>query len=735
MKLKYRLYALIIAAILPMVFFAGFAAMQLQDTLQRSAIQSIQATANATALMIDREIAASLASVRVLASSPPIEQRDWKRFYDFAIKSTAASGGWVVLYNQDGTQIINTRMAYGAALPDRKVAIKISDVLKHNSPQVSGLTWSPTLKKYVVLIDYPIRTLSGDQYVLSQAFFAEHFKVAVANKDMPKTWSAGIFDKDGLTLVRSLDANKLTGQSANPDTLAAIKKGGDVTLKHFIRGDVEVYDAITHSKLSGWAVAVGAPVDEIDGKLRRAGFIALTGLILALLTAIGVAAYIARGFVRSIRAAANAATAIGHGDSISTTDPTGIVELDALQEAIYQAGQELIAAKTGRQHAEDKNAQLLKSEQEARFRADSENRRKDEFLAMLSHELRNPLSAITSASSMLKIKAAAPEAMLKTAAVIQRQSDHLRKILDDLLDLSRVMYGKVTLEPTALELGNLIEYCVDIFKETGKLDAYVFSFHSEPLNIVGDATRIEQVFANVMVNALKYTPAGGSISVNVKADGDDALITIADTGVGIEPELMPYIFDVFVQGDQSIARTKGGMGVGLSLARKLVELHQGSINVRCDSVGQGCTFSIRFPMSIAPPEVRSNEIITAKTNAKYRILLVEDLDDGREMMAMLLTSMGHQVTMASNGEDALTAAQDLPDLVLSDVGLPEMDGYEVARRLRHDPKTAQLKLVALTGYGLAEDKRKAKDAGFDFHLTKPLRESEFQACLNHLFGT
>lgn len=237
-----------------------------------------------------------------------------------------------------------------------------------------------------------------------------------------------------------------------------------------------------------------------------------------------------------------------------------------------------------------------------------------------------------------------------------------------------------------------------------------------------------------MVNAMKYTPAGGSISVDVKNDGGDALIIVTDTGVGIDPDLMPYIFDVFVQGDQSIARTKGGMGVGLSLARKLVELHQGSIKVHCDGIGHGCQFFIRFPISNTNLEVRPINVARCRSNNKYRILIVEDQDDGREMMEMLLTNMGHQITTASNGEEALKAAQDIPDIVLSDIGLPEMDGYEVARRLRADPKTTQLKLVALTGYGLEDDKKKANDAGFDFHLTKPLRESDFQACLDHLFG-
>jgi signal transduction histidine kinase len=733
MKLKYRLYGLVAAAIVPMVVFAGFAAVQLQETMRASALQSIQESSNTTALLIDREIAASLASVKVLASSPTIDELDWQHFHEFATKATATSGGWVVLFDPDGKQIVNTRMPFGAPLPHRAVKVEISDILKQDAPQVSGIIWSPILSRHVVLVELPFRTTSGERYVLSQAFFAEHFNIAVTDRDVPESWVLGVFDKEGITVSRNVDGDRFVGKQVPSATLAAMNMG-DVTLKHFIDDETEVYDVITHSKLSGWVVSVGVPVLEIDGKLRRAGSVAFIGLLLAMAIAIGVATFIGTGLVSAIRAAARSSRAIGRGESISKAGPTGIRELDSLQDAIYQAGQELIAARDGRHEAENRNAQLLKSEQEARHRADTENKRKDEFLAMLGHELRNPLSAITSAGSMLKLKASAPEAVLKAATVIQRQSGHLRKILDDMLDLSRVMYGKVVLDSAVFDLADLVENCLDVLQQTGKLDGHVFSFDKESVEVYGDATRIEQVFTNVMVNATKYTPVGGNISVRVTADGADALIVVADNGVGIEPATIPHIFDVFVQGDQSIARTKGGMGLGLSLARKLVELHQGSITAESDGVGKGSRFFIRLPRSAVSRDVQIVSSVSVRSDIGYQILVVEDQDDGREMMEMLLTSMGHRVTTARNGEEALDAVQAGPDLVLSDIGLPEMDGYQLASRLRSNPETAGIKLVALTGYGLEDDKKKTREAGFDFHLTKPLRESEFQSCLDQLFA-
>jgi CheY-like chemotaxis protein len=238
-----------------------------------------------------------------------------------------------------------------------------------------------------------------------------------------------------------------------------------------------------------------------------------------------------------------------------------------------------------------------------------------------------------------------------------------------------------------------------------------------------------------MDNALKYTPSGGAISVRVKQEKDDAVLVVADNGIGIAPEILPYIFDTFVQGNQSLARTKGGMGVGLSLAKKLVELHNGTIRVRSDGAGKGATFIVRLPASPSQPPAPEPKARTARSAAGYRILLVEDQDDGREMMKLLLTSLGHRVTTASDAEQALKAAAETHhDLVLSDIGLPGMDGYALAARLRADPATSKLKLVALTGYGLDTDKEKARQAGFDFHLTKPLRVADLQVCLDTLMG-
>ncbi len=374
-------------------------------------------------------------------------------------------------------------------------------------------------------------------------------------------------------------------------------------------------------------------------------------------------------------------------------------------------------------------------EMEERKAAERKNHAKDEFLAMLGHELRNPLSAIASAAALIGLAGGGSEQLGRAAAIIERQTQHLSRIVDDLLDLSRAMSGKLLLNKQPLELATLVASCLDTYKATGRTDGYKLHVDLGPGTIHGDPTRIEQIVSNLVDNALKYTPSKGEVHITTESLGDAITLTVRDTGVGIGPELLPHVFDVFVQGAISLDRAQGGLGIGLALVRRLVELHGGTVSARSEGNGQGSTFVVRLP-SMAAAEAPAPSVARPVANSKPVVLLIEDNDDGREMMATMLSACGHHIHHAADGAEGVRLAQDCrPDVALVDIGLPGIDGYEVARRLRTNADTCHIKLIALTGYGLANDQRRVLDAGFDMHLVKPVEIDHLLDAINQCAAT
>jgi len=365
----------------------------------------------------------------------------------------------------------------------------------------------------------------------------------------------------------------------------------------------------------------------------------------------------------------------------------------------------------------------LTREIEDRQVAERQNHAKDEFLAMLGHELRNPLSAISSAASLIGLPGVSTDGVQRAKKIIQRQSQHLGRIVDDLLDLSRAMSGKILLNRAPLDLSALVAHTLETFRATGRSGDYQLIQDLDPGWIAGDPTRLEQIASNLIDNALKYTPPGGRIEVRTWTENDDVVLSVRDTGVGIAADLLPHVFDVFVQGASTLDRAQGGLGIGLSLVRRLTELHGGSIEAESKGPGGGSTFTLRMPRiehQVAPAPAAAAPA-QEREHGKPSVLLIEDNEDGREMMVMMLSCYGYEVRYAEDGLRGLeVAAQFRPDLALVDIGLPGIDGYEVARRLRADPATQDIKLIALTGYGQAEDLRRVLDAGFDRHLVKPV---------------
>ena len=361
------------------------------------------------------------------------------------------------------------------------------------------------------------------------------------------------------------------------------------------------------------------------------------------------------------------------------------------------------------------NAQLYRETAEA-------SRAKDEFLATLSHELRNPLGAIANAVAVLDLRASGGEETAALRQIIHRQTRHLGRLVDDLLDVARATAGKIALERQPLDLSEVVGGCVAALRGSERARRHRLSFRAESVIVNADPTRLAQIVSNMLDNAVKFTPSGGSVDIDVLRDGPEAVLRVSDTGVGIDPATLPRVFDLFAQADQPIDRTVGGLGIGLTLTRRLVEMHGGTITAASDGRGRGAAFTVRLPVETASmpvplPVVRNPE-------RSRRVLIIEDNADARESLRLLLESLGHRVVAAGDGPRGLSLAlHHRPEVVLVDLGLPGLDGYEVARALRDSPAGKTMTLIAVTGYGQPDDRRRSKDAGFDAHLVKPVSQT------------
>ena len=370
---------------------------------------------------------------------------------------------------------------------------------------------------------------------------------------------------------------------------------------------------------------------------------------------------------------------------------------------------------------------LLRERAEA---LEAAGRAKDEFLAMLGHELRNPLGAIMVAAKILQHPDERARETIQPREVITRQAQHLARLVDDLLDVSRVTLGKVELHTKPVDVSDAVRRCMAALSTGMQMDQHEIVIETHPVWVEADETRLDQIVGNLVSNALKYTPAGGRVRVTVAPDGDSVLIGVEDTGIGVEPSLLPRIFDLFVQGAERLERSRGGLGIGLTLVRRLVELHGGTVAAVSPGTGRGTTFIVRLPRIAAPTDALAPPSTDGDQRGGLQVLVVEDNDDAREMMRHLLLLAGHTVREASDGSMGLAMALDAPpDVAIIDVGLPELDGFEVARRLRADPRGRGVILIALTGYGQHETRARALEAGFDAFLVKPLAADELERIL------
>ena len=380
----------------------------------------------------------------------------------------------------------------------------------------------------------------------------------------------------------------------------------------------------------------------------------------------------------------------------------------------------------------------LQHEMQVRHRAEeallTADRRKDEFLATLAHELRNPLAPIRTGLDILRIRSGDAQATQRATDIMERQLRQMVRLVDDLLDVSRINTGKFAIKMGRVELKAVVNDALEVVRPYIDLHGHnlVTDLPDRPVFLNGDATRLAQILSNLLNNAAKYTNRGGRIVLTARAEDHVLMLSVADNGIGIAPDMLNEVFEMFVQVDSTLERTNAGLGVGLSLARKLVELHGGTIEAKSAGINRGSEFTVRLSIVVEPQLPAKATAAAYVPGDSYRILLADDNVDFVNSIGALLTAMGHSVVITHNGRDALKAATRFcPDYAFLDIGLPLMSGYELARSIRQLPTGAMTLLVAVTGWGQEKDRQLAFEAGFDHHMVKPVRFEQIEEILSN----
>jgi signal transduction histidine kinase/ActR/RegA family two-component response regulator len=582
------------------------------------------------------------------------------------------------------------------------------------------------IRKHTINLTYPVIDRSGKVVaVVFAAMDLAGLDTFVNDISLPPGSVLATADARGTIIARRPDPERWFGTKVAAPTFDAMTRVGHGAV--VIRGedDIERLHTFAHvgaPGLTDYTVTIGIPTETITSHARHDQVMSLLGLaattILALLAAWLVGDVL---IVQRVRKLMDTAAAIAAG------------KLDARSGIEY--GHEEIGSLA---KALDEMAAALQKKEAARSLAERELRaadqRKDEFLAMLAHELRNPLAPISTGAHLLKLLHSDNAQIMQTCAIIARQVDHMTSLVDDLLDVSRVTRGLVSLSTHVLDLKSVIDDAAEQIRPliAARRHRVVVDLPQEPAHVKGDHKRLVQVVANLLGNATKYTPEGGQIELRLAQVENDYVLTVADDGIGMEAGLVARVFDLFTQAERTPDRSQGGLGLGLALAKSLVELHGGAVSARSDGLGHGSTFEVRLPRytqeaplrALPPPE--SDALVAAP----LRVLLVDDNVDAVHTLQLFLRASGHTVEIAYGAADALELAKVLvPDACLLDIGLPDFDGNELARRLRRLPQATGATLIAMTGYGRQQDRDAARAAGFDHYLVKPVNTVQLSALL------
>ena len=717
MTLRSHLYVLVLGALAPLLVLAiatdVFLVYQQRQTMREDATGRVRSMMSA----IDAAVIGSEGALRTLAASKSLEGGDLRAFHEESRRflATQPQLANVSLASVEGENLTEAILPFGAR--SRVYADLPNFYLTANEAVTTygNVTVGPAIQTPAVRIRVPVLHQGQARYVISAPHRLEWFEGLLKAQGLPQDWVIGLIDHNRRFIAR-IPAVPV-GSEISTSFRATLEASPNGWFSGRTLEGVPNYSPYITSARTGWTLSFAIPQRAVNGPAWRALGAVAAGTAVALALAVLLVLTISRRIEEPISRLAEAAGRMRRGEAADVPRSSAIAQISALAAVLHQAS----AAIRERE-------ELLRREKAALEQAD---RAKDEFIAMLSHELRNPLAALMSAAEILKQARPDNVVVIKARGVLIRQTRHMARLIDDLLDVSGIATGQVALTREPVNLADAAQAAVSALRASATASEHLVSVRLEPAWVEADRARLEQIVGNLLDNAAKYTPRGKQIKIATRREGNDAVLEVADEGEGIPKEELERIFDLLVQVARGLDRRKGGLGVGLAVVKRLVEMHGGSVSAKSEGVDRGSTFTVRLPAVQPPAAAAATSDRPRRASGPRRILIVEDNEDVRETLREQLSLAGHQVMEARDGAQALEIAASVrPEVMLIDLGLPDIDGFEVARRLRAASGNRGVTLIAITGYGQPQDRERTLQAGFDAHLVKPVTAEQLKSTLD-----
>jgi signal transduction histidine kinase/CheY-like chemotaxis protein len=760
MRLRSHLTLVVFVAVTPLLLFSAATFYQAFRDQRAILDQGMRDTARALSLAVDGEVKASRATLETLAASSYLDTGELREFYELCGRIIGdRKNVYVILFDPTGQQLVNSGRPFGASLPNPLLGTRpagadarypdvpiagaeaVKTVLATGRPAVSDLFVSLVTGEPRISVDVPVVRAEAVRYVLELSFHPSVFTRLLIDRQLPAHSVAAVVDRNGIAIARSLDAADRVGRRLGPSLASHIAGREETSGVGRTFEGLPVYHVFTRSSSTGWTTSFAVSQAVVGQSIDRSLWLLVGGALLALVLGLGVAMVLSRRISTPLSMLADAAGTMVRGTPVTLKAPT-VREVAELHRALVRASE------GAREAAAERERRLVAEAKEAE--AETANRAKDEFLAMLSHELRTPLNAVYGWVHMLR-SGQVPEANRERALdAIMRNAHAQVQLIDDLLDVSRIASGKMRLDVRAVDLKHVVEAALDAVRPAAAAKEIRLQAALDPRAgpLLGDPDRLQQVVWNLLTNAIKFTPNGGGVQVHLQRLDSHVEILVSDTGQGISAEALVAIFDRFWQADRGPTRTHGGLGLGLTLVRHLVEAHGGTVGAQSAGEGQGATFVVKLPVTLAKTDEAAAERVhpAARTAVPtyvgpalegLRVLVVDDDLDALDLATAILTSARATVRTARSAAEALAAFADWrPDVLIADIEMPGEDGLSLIRKVRalESAGGAKVPAIALTAYGRVEDRLRTLSAGFSMHVPKPVDPVELTTVVASLTG-
>jgi signal transduction histidine kinase/ActR/RegA family two-component response regulator len=732
--LRRRLIVLAAAAILPLAVLAAaglYITIRYQDEqARRVGVELARSVANA----VSTELRGSITILQTLATAPAFDRDDREAFYERAIRIVSVQHSWAAITVSDATGrvLLDTRAAAGSPVPALIDTASMNEVIESRAPVVGQLVKHQDGWLFPVRV--PVERAGELRYVIAALVRPIAVRDVVTRQQIPDDWVISIVDRHGRRVARSRAHDENLGGWLSETAQALLAPGGDegYGVSTSLEGD-EIFTPYSSVQPFGWKAVLGIPTTTMRAAAARYSLLLGGGVVLSILLGTLGAGWVARGITRPIAQLRDAADALGRRE-LPRLPPSPLAEVRDVGDALTRAAEALARYEAERD-------ELLEKERAARAAAEHADRAKNEFLAVLSHELRTPLNAVFGWARLLQNNLLRDEAQIARAKdAIVRNADAQVRLIDDLLDLSRISSGKMQIAMQPIRLAEVRQGALDAIRPSAdeKGIRITVSADDDSATLDGDPARLQQIVWNLLANAVKFTGSGGEIHLTQQCVGERIEIIVSDTGQGIAPAMLPYVFDRFRQGDSSSTRSHGGLGLGLALVRELTTLHGGSVTATSLGVGCGSTFTVSLPRAadtsalspVPHTDLAADALLNVTRLDGVRILVADDEADALALAETILSSAGAEVRSASSAARAFELIRDFkPHVLVSDLEMPDEDGYALVRRLRAlgVADGGAIPAIALSAYGRPQDRTSALAAGFTMHVPKPVDPGELTA--------